>query len=151
MRERRIYLETTKISAKRTAGQISELLGDCGARAVMIEYDEAGKVAAIAFQVVVGGQTVPYRLPIRVEPLLALLRKKRRDVKLEQAENIAWRQVYRWLQAQLAMIDTGMVELPEVMLPYLHVGLNETLYQRLAGRGFQALTGEISAPIKEKK
>ncbi len=37
----------------------------------------------------------------------------------EQAQRVAWRQLYWWLKSQLALIDLGMVETAEVMMPYM--------------------------------
>ena len=54
-----LYMETMKIPAKRTAGQIAECLGEAGARAVLTEYDK-GKITALSFQLAVGGQDLLY-------------------------------------------------------------------------------------------
>jgi hypothetical protein len=62
----------------------------------------------------------------------------------QQAERIAWRQILRWLQAQLALIETGMVDAPEVFFPYALTqtkdGAPITLYQ-LAASEFRMLEG----------
>jgi hypothetical protein len=62
----------------------------------------------------------------RVEPVFKRLNGQRTYNRLasaakdrEQAERIAWRQLYWWLKSQLALIDLGMVESAEVMLPYM--------------------------------
>ena len=35
-----------------------------------------------------------------------------------QAERTAWRQVLRWVEAQMAMIEAGMTQTHEVFMPY---------------------------------
>lgn len=35
-----------------------------------------------------------------------------------QAERTAWRQVLRWVEAQMALIDAGMTQTHEVFMPY---------------------------------
>lgn len=47
-------------------------------------------------------------------------------------------QLYRWCQAQLAMIRTGMVEAGEVFLPYLQSG-GVSMYTRFLESGIKAL------------
>ncbi len=145
-----LYMETTKIPAKRTASQISELLGDAGACAVMIEYNADREIAAVSFQLMVNEKPVPFTMPIRTEPIAAILRRKRRRASSdvgEQASRVAWRQAFRWLQAQLAIIETGMVRPEEAFLPYMLVEAQTTLYQRMASGGFDA--GKLLARPKE--
>jgi hypothetical protein len=55
--------------------------------------------------------------------------KQRLQVK---AERVAWRQLLRWTQAQIAMIETGMVEAAEVFLPYMfNTQKSQTLFQTM--------------------
>jgi hypothetical protein len=60
---------------------------------------------------------------------------------MEQAQRIAWRQLLRWVQAQLAMIDTGMVRTEEVFMPYIVVNpaTNQTLFERMQETQFKML------------
>lgn len=46
----------------------------------------------------------------------------------EQAERVAWRVAREWLLAQLAIIEAQMATLDQVMLPYLQVDGQKTLY-----------------------
>jgi hypothetical protein len=57
----------------------------------------------------------------------------------EQAERVAWRQLLRWAQAQLAMIETGMAAAEEVFLPYLQEPSGRTVYEVFAESRFKAL------------
>jgi hypothetical protein len=88
------------------------------------------------------GREVPFRLPIRAEAVLTILRERRKrgvrkgTVLEDQAERVAWRQVLRWVEAQLALVETGMVEAREVFLPYLQVGAGRTLFQEIESRGY---------------
>lgn len=52
-----------------------------------------------------------------------------------------WRVIKDWLEAQIALIDAGMVEAEQVMLPYLIVDeTGQTLYQRYLDEGRRAIT-----------
>lgn len=146
-----LYMETTKIAAEKTAQEIGYLLGQAGARAIQTEYKDR-KVSAMSFCVRVKEADIPFRLPIRTEPIFEYLQKRRSPMyrgrkfeqDQEQAERVAWRQVFRWVQAQLALIDTGMVRIEEVFLPYFQVGIDETLFQRLESGDFQ---GRLQLPL----
>ena len=54
----------------------------------------------------------------------------RRFVTREQAARVGWRIIKNWLEAQLALIETQMVSLAQVMLPYMQVGqTGQSLYE----------------------
>ena len=144
-----VFLSCTTISPEKTAAEIQELLGR-RAKRVLIEYD-AGEVVAISFSMVIGGhidgQEILFRLPVRWQNYAQVLdrvarqkpRRSYRPIKIDeaQARRTAWRVAKAWLEAQLALIDSGMAELHEVMLPYIVQGKSqETLFERLSKSGF---------------
>lgn len=150
-----LYMETTKIAAERTAQEIATLLAEAGATAVLTEYGKDRKICGLAFKLLVGNTEVPFTLPARIEPVFKYLQKcrppkwrqRKEQEDRAQAERVAWRQLYRWILAQLAMIDTGMVAAQEVFLPYLQTAPKETLYDRMMAGGrlaLQAAPGEDS-------
>jgi len=98
------------------------------AKAVRVSTDYAsGTVVAVCFSLQVAGvpDPVSYRLPCRAERLVKLLRSDR-----AQAERTGWRQVLRWVEAQVAMIDVGMVQAAEVFMPYAVIpGSEQTMFQ----------------------
>lgn len=124
-----LYMETTKISPDQTVGEIQRLLGKYGAANVQLEY-EKGEVKAVAFLIVINEKRVPFMLPCRYEAILDFMyKRKKRGVQSErvhagmkdQAKRVAWRQILRWIEAQLALVETNMVKIEEVFLPYLVV------------------------------
>lgn len=135
-----LYMETTGISPAKTAAEIIELLVRAGATQIASDYAD-GKLSGLAFVLPARGRGMPhsYRLPVRVEPVFKILaaRRKRRSrlwamavaKDKDQAERVAWRQLYRWVQAQLAMIEVGMAETPEVFLPYMQAENGRSMYQ----------------------
>ena len=56
-----------------------------------------------------------------------------------RSKRVAWRQIYRWIQAQAAMIETGMAAAEEVFYPYLQVSATETVYERAITSGLERL------------
>jgi len=142
-----VYLEGTEVPDSRTVMEIQDLLAKKGACAIQIEYSD-GRVNSLSFQLNIEGQRIPFRLPCRwqaVEKILKGISKKLRkgDTYGDWARRVAWRQIYRWIQAQLALIDTNMVRAEEVFLPYAMVssvnGTAKTMYDVIAERKFLSL------------
>lgn len=145
-------MQTTGIPAERTAQEISYLLAQAGATAVLTEYGKDKKISGLGFRLRVRETEVPFLLPVRVNPVFKALQAERspknREKKAEedalQAEKVAWRQLLRWIQAQLAMIDTGMVASDEVFMPYVQTSTGQTLYEKLitSGKYLQLSSGD---------
>ncbi len=141
-----LYMETTEIPPERTIAEITTLLVKHGATGIASKY-EGGMVAAVMFQVPIGGREVPFKLPCRTEALFKVLHARRRqgyrhrweEQDREQSKRVAWRQMLRWIQAQLALVETGMVQIEEVFLPYLALRGGGTLYEKVAADQFLQL------------
>lgn len=127
MKRPSIFMGTTEIDPAKTIGEISKVLLRAGARQIATDYDAAGLILAVRFSLVIPTCPMPvsFRLPCRTEKLVKLLRNDRR-----QAERTGWRQVLRWVEAQCAMIDSGLVKPEEVFQPYALIpGTDKTLFQ----------------------
>jgi hypothetical protein len=138
-----LFMETTQIEASQTVGEIQCILGKYGASAILTEYDNR-EVIAVSFRVRLNTQDIPFRLPCRWEAILKILksRRKRRPYKRSiesQARRIAWRQILRWIEAQLALVDTEMVQIQEVFMPYLQINTGQTLYEKLEETKFKMI------------
>lgn len=147
-----LYMETTTIPPEKTAGEIISKLVAAGARQIVMDYGADQKPTGIRFVIERAGQYLPFTLPARTDPVFEYFKKRKKPryswqsltrdqlatLKL-QSERVAWRQLLRWVEAQLAMIETGMAQTEEVFLPYLQQGDGQTLYQLFAGQQFKAL------------
>jgi hypothetical protein len=145
-----LYMESTGISAERTAGEITSLLVTAGARHIAMEYADGGKVVGMNFVLMIGGLPYPFKLPVRTEAVCKIFKNRRvqtakwradqfEDRDREQAERVAWRQLLRWVQAQLAMVDAGMAQTREVFAPYLLDPSGKTLFEFLEETRFKVL------------
>jgi len=140
----RIFMETTKISVNKTVGQIQGLLAMVGAVSVLIDYD-AGQPSAISFKIQLNDRFLPFRLPCRWTALNKILKDRRKRIKFEdeieeQAKRIAWRQILRWTEAQIALIETEMVRTEEVFLPYIQLDSSgRTLFEKIQEGNFKQL------------
>ena len=159
MATKTLFMETTQIPSLKTAGEITELLVRAGAAQIAMDYS-GQKIVGLMFSVPVSGRVEPYcyKLPVRVDPVFRLLngrrpeshwkrgnRKEWADRDRDQAERVAWRQLLRWIQAQLAMIETGMAEILEVFLPYMQAQDGRTMFQLFHDHELKML----EAPAKE--
>lgn len=141
-----LYMETTSIQAEETVLQIQRILGRYGASAIMMEY-EGGEIKALSFRVKHNNVEIPFRLPCRTEPIFIMLIAKKKRVNKEvekvvrdQSKNVGWRQIFQWVQAQMALIETKMVTMPEVFMPYIQIDLKgRTLYEEMDSKGFKML------------
>lgn len=127
---------TTSIPAHKTVGEIQEKLAKAGAVAISIDYDESRQPVALTFVIMVNNFPVNFRLPSRWNGVFKRMRNDRevppRLRTEEQARRVSWRIVKDWTEAQLAIIDAGCAELPEVFLPYVVTQSGETLFQKLS-------------------
>jgi hypothetical protein len=127
-----LFMETTKIPVGQTVSQIQRILGEYGACAVMTEYKDK-EVTAVCFKVMFLDRDIPFRLPCRWEAVYKSILDRPRKRMLgseevlawqDQSKRIAWRQILRWVEAQMALVETNMVKVHEVFLPYIQCGIN---------------------------
>lgn len=139
--QRRYFLNyTSKVPAMQSIAEISQMLAKFGAQKIMHDYDEQGKIKALSFALQLEENLIFFRLPTEwrpVQQIIAEIRKGNtklsRDVLTEDhAYNVAWRVVKDWIEAQLALLETKMVTLPQLFLPYAVTADGSTLYERIA-------------------
>lgn len=140
---------TTTIEAIKTVGEIQGILAGHGAKSILIDYTDDGQVEALSFKILTPQGDVGIRLPIDPDAVLKVLtnqnrlgRVPRRYVNRPQAVRIAWRIVKDWIQAQMAILETEMVKMEQIFLPYVITGGGQTLYEAMVDRHFQLGKGE---------
>jgi hypothetical protein len=140
-----LFMETTKIESAQTVGEIQRLLGQYGASAIRTDYDN-GEVIAVSFTISLNNNQIPFRLPCRWEAIRAIFesRRKRRSTRgrpsgdlTAQAKRVAWRQILRWVEAQLALTQTNMAKLHEVFMPYLLMDKGQTMFEKLESHNWK--------------
>lgn len=126
---------TTKVSAAQTVGEIQELLAAHGARKVMMDNTENGKVEAVTFGLMLNGTLAGFRIEARPAGVTAVMKKDGVKCDAAQAERIAWRNVKDWIAAQIALVETEQATMEQVFLPYL-LDREKTLYQKMMESGY---------------
>ena len=122
---------TTEVPVEKTIGEIQRCLSMHGASSILTDYDKDGVVTALSFKIMIGDKPVGYRLPTDWEPVLKILEENpkvsRRLCTRDQAVRVAWRIVKTWIEAQMAIVETRMVDVSDVFLPYAVMKGGKTL------------------------
>lgn len=125
---------TTTIDAHKTVTEVQRLLATHGARAIMVEYDQAGNPTGLAFQIMRGDYLLRYRLPCRHTNILAILRKDPAVRPTQRtpahALRVAWRILLNWCEVQIALIEAEMATIDEVFFPYMLTGSDRTIHEQ---------------------
>ncbi len=134
---------TTTVPVSRTIAVIQAKLVEHGARAVMMEYGDDGRIKALSFNVKRPNGELPIRLPIDTAATLRVLERQAANREIpgryaneEHAYRVAWRNIFHWVSAQMALLETEMVRMEEIFLPYVITPGGQTIYQVMAGKGF---------------
>jgi hypothetical protein len=125
---------TTVIDPTKTASECIARLAAHGATAIGMTYDK-GFPTGLQFQIQTEHGLQAYALPVNVTGTLKALQKAARERRIPtskatagQAQRTGWRVVKDWLEAQLALIEAGVADMAEVMLPWMLVN-GQTVYQ----------------------
>lgn len=121
---------TTKIDVFKTIGEIQGCLVRHGARQIMQQYDESGQPQAICFSIETQFGIRGVKLPANTDSVHLVLLNQKVKVDKEQAARVAWRIVKDWVDAQMAILESEMVKMDEIFLPYMIADkTGNTLYQ----------------------
>ena len=104
---------TTKVPADQTVGEIQGILAAHGARKVMMDYGDDGRVLAVTFALDCGGMLRGFRLEAKSDGVMSVMARDRTKCDADQAERIAWRNVKDWIAAQVALVETEQATMDE--------------------------------------
>jgi hypothetical protein len=156
---------TTEVPANRSIAEITRMLQEGGASAILLENNADREISAVSFRMKTSfGLETAFTLPANVPAVIAAVNaqinaetqrqrkapgyKRRIPMSLlnnkAQAERIAWRIVKDWLEAQMAIHQIGAAKLEQVMLPFAVDETGRTFYARLVERGSLALPAPSS-------
>lgn len=130
-----IFMGTTDVPAKTSREQILSLLIEAGAANIALNYTDK-RVDGLSFSLLTNLGMMSFSLPLRIEPIFRIVQGERvRQIEkhaaedMLKAERVAWRQLLRWLEAQMALVDLGMVESAEVFMPYTVDSRGSTMFE----------------------
>lgn len=120
---------TTKVNVFTTIGEIQAMLVKHGAKRIVQDYDDCGRISALVFQIETPAGLRMIRLPANVDAVSKVLERQKVKCDQEQAERVAWRIVKDWVEAQMAILESEMVWIDEIFLPYMVNNNGQTLFQ----------------------
>jgi hypothetical protein len=112
-----------------TIGEIQGVLVKHGAKKIMQDYDDDGRIIALTFGIDTPAGQRGIRLPSNVDAVHAVLTKQRVKCDREQAERVAWRIIKDWIEAQMAILESEMVQLDQIFLPYMVNEQGQTVFE----------------------
>lgn len=126
---------TTTIEPSKSATECMGILANAGARRISIDMESKIPVG-LSFVIRTRWGDRVFDMPANLEGTYVALHTARRDGRIppkydsrEQAARVCWRVLKDWLEVQMAMIEAGLAELEQIMLPYVMVEPGKTLYQ----------------------
>lgn len=120
---------TTKVDVYTTLGAIQGNLVKHGAKKIMQDYDDEGRISSLSFLINTPAGMRGVRLPANVDKVHKVLMRQKVKCDREQAERVAWRIVKDWVEAQMAILESEMVQIDEIFLPYMVNDNGQTLFQ----------------------
>ena len=120
---------TTKVDVYTTLGEIQRQLVKHGAKKILQDYDDDGHIIALAFAIDTPTGPRGVRLPANVNAVYEVLLRQKIKCDREQAERVAWRIVKDWVEAQMAILESEMVQIDEIFLPYMVNNSGQTVFE----------------------
>lgn len=136
---------TTSISADKTVAEIQSKLAKAGAWQILHEYQRGtGELIGLSFRIDTQFGPMAFRLPANIDAVVKILRDQRKRARYReedraQATRVAWRILKDWVEAQLALIETGQVKLEQVFLAFAQDNKGRTVYDTLVSQKFAGL------------
>lgn len=135
-----IHMQYTTVKPEKTIMEIKMVFDrfDVPYRQFSERREDDGSLS-VFFSIMHNGTELPFKLPVNAKGLLAYAKKQRvsKIKDLDQATKVAWRQVLRWVESQLALVQSHTVECAQVFLPYMVVdGNDNTMYDRMLATNF---------------
>lgn len=125
---------TTTITADTSLSEIQKILVKHGCRKITVDYDDQSNPCNLTFYSIFNNAMVYYSLPCRFDAIHQVLQKNNSSSSRpwmktkEQAIKVGWRILKDWIEAQMALVETEMVEVSEVFMPYMITRGGDRLY-----------------------
>lgn len=134
---------TTEVPPFRTIAEIMAMLQRKGARSITQDFYDDGRVKAVSFIMPIGGMPTRFTLPANTAGVAGVMLQEKPynsarsrntrnqyEAKIRaKAEWVAWRIVKDWMEAQMAMIESGQAEMGQIFFPYVTEQSGRTFYE----------------------
>lgn len=147
-----LFTYTTQIEPAKTIAEIEKELVKHGAKSILSNYDDAGKIESLSFSIDTPKRQIAFRLPCDPRPVQKVLERQYREGKIprkfaedeHQALRVAWRIVKYWVDAQMALLEARMVKMEQIFLPYAIMRSGRTLFEDMKEKSFRLLGAKVS-------
>ena len=140
---------TTKVDVHTTLGAIQGQLVKHGARKILQDYDDGGHILSLSFMIDTPAGPPGHPQPAQVYSVQYVLVRQKIKFVREQAERVAWRIVKDWVEAQMAILESEMVQMDEVFLPYMINDAGLTVFESYRKNYLLPGGGEAALPPLE--
>jgi len=130
---------STSVDALKSVGEIQGILVGHGATSILIDFAKDKTIESLSFKIETPHGVLPFRLPVNAVAVQRVLEDQGVDARYrthEHSVRVAWRITKDWVRAQMALLETEMVRLEQVFLPYMMASKDKTLYEAMADKGF---------------
>lgn len=157
MARKGLFCYTTKIEPAKTIAEIQDELVKHGAKSVLANYDDTGKIESLSFSIKTPEKEIGIKLPCDPRPVQKVLKRQVEAGKIprrfaedeHQALRVAWRIVKYWVDAQMAILETRMVKMEQVFLPYAIMRDGKTLFENMKKKAFTLLDAKVTTKHPE--
>ena len=111
---------STTVTASKSIEEIQRMLVAHGAKSILLDYAN-GEPTGLAFIVNTQFGEMAFKLPANIDRVQAVLNKQRVRSKTskDMSSRVAWRILRDWVRSQMAILETEMVSIEQVFLPYM--------------------------------
>lgn len=129
---------TSKMPVSKSLEIIQKALVDHGATGFMYKYNQEGRIKSVKFVIPFKDRKVGFALPVNWRLFQAVL--KDQDVRRWEDDDycyrVAWANLRDWIESQMALLETEMIELPQIFLPFAVNKKGETFYDQVKENNF---------------
>ncbi|MFA5429891.1 MAG: hypothetical protein WC329_01875 [Candidatus Omnitrophota bacterium] len=120
---------STEVTALKSIGEIQGILVAHRAEHILMDYKD-GEPIGLSFIIKTQFGETAFRLPANIERIQAVLNKQRirKVITRDMAARVAWRILRDWVRAQMAILETEMVSIEQIFLPYMETQNGRLLF-----------------------
>ncbi len=126
----------SKINIQQLFNNMQKILAQHKAQQIVFEYNDMGQIIGLTFVIKVNERFLPIKLPARIKEVGRVLKAQGFEYDDEQIYRVAWRNINDWIEAQMAMLDSQMVKMEEIFLPYITDKSGITYFEKLERKQF---------------
>jgi len=125
-----------KLPAGRYIQDIQEMLIKAGAIGIQQGFED-GRVISLMFMLDLNGQKITFKMPVGWRKVQQVLKNEGigRWQDDDYAYRVSWAILCDWIDAQLAILASETVTMPQLFLPYAVAKDGQTLFEKVSSNG----------------